>query len=279
MNVLTVDYRSPDRAKRFAESLRDTGFAVLTNHPITADLIYGTFADWEEFFASPSKSEYTFDPKIQSGYFPFRSENAKDSPIKDLKEFFHLYPWTKLPTTMNQRTWEMFHQLNGLASELLGWIEDETPEDIRKSFSIPLRKMIDESQQTLLRTIHYPPLKGDEEEGAIRAAAHEDINLITLLPSATAPGLEVQNLKGEWFAVPCDPGSIVINAGDMLQEASANYYRSTTHRVVNPPGDGSKKSRFSMPLFLHPRPDVQLSPRITAGAYLKQRLEELGLKT
>ena len=142
---------------------------------------------------------------------------------------------------------------------------------------MPLSEMIKDSDETLLRVIHYPPMKGNEEQGAIRAAAHEDINLITLLCSATAAGLEVKDIDGNWHSVPCDPGSIAINAGDMLQMASNGYYKSTTHRVVNPMGADAKLPRYSMPLFLHPRPDVVLSKDITAGQYLKQRLTEIGL--
>jgi isopenicillin N synthase-like dioxygenase len=136
---------------------------------------------------------------------------------------------------------------------------------------------VTDSQENLLRIIHYPPLQGTEEQGAIRAAAHEDINLITLLCSATAAGLEVKDTNGKWHQVPCDPGSIAINAGDMLQLASKGFYKSTTHRVMNPMGPQAKLPRYSMPLFLHPRPDVVLSEGVTAGEYLKQRLRDIGL--
>jgi isopenicillin N synthase-like dioxygenase len=138
--------------------------------------------------------------------------------------------------------------------------------------------MIENSDANLFRILHYPPLTGEHEPGAVRAAAHEDINLITLLPAATAPGLEVKDSHGHWISVPCDPGNIIINAGDMLQLASEGYYKSTTHRVVNPPENEAKKSRYSMPLFLHPRSEAHLSPTLTAGEYLNQRLREIGLK-
>lgn len=167
--------------------------------------------------------------------------------------------------------------MGSLASELLGWIEDNTPEEIRRGFSMPLREMVRDSQETLLRPIHYPPLTGGEEDGAIRAAAHEDINLITLLPAASAPGLQVLGSNGEWYEVPCDLGSIVVNNGDMLQMCTDGLYRSTTHRVVNPAGPESTMPRYSMPLFLHPRPDVGLSKQHTAGSYLTERLREIGL--
>ena len=138
--------------------------------------------------------------------------------------------------------------------------------------------MIADSQQTLLRVLRYPPLTGQEPAGSLRAAAHGDINLLTILPAANEPGLQVQDKQGSWVDVPCDFGMLIINIGDMLQEASRGYYPSTQHRVVNPQGEGAGKSRVSLPLFLHPRPEVVLSARHTAGSYLDERLRELGVK-
>lgn len=279
MQVLRVKYGSPEAPKLFAESLRNTGFAVVSNHPIAHQLIRDVFQEWTDWFKSDTaeKMLYKFDSKTQAGYFPFKTENAKDSKVKDLKEFFHLYPKTETPRGMSPKTREMFNRIESMAVELLGWIQDNTPEEVRSKFSMPLTQMSANSTETLLRPIHYPPLAGDEEQGAIRAAAHEDINLITLLPAATAPGLEVKDLKGNWHAVECNPGDIVINAGDMLQMASNGYYISTTHRVVNPMGPEAKLPRYSMPLFLHPRAEVRLSDRHTARSYLEERLVEIGL--
>lgn len=277
MQVLKVKYGSPESAERFCHSLKTTGFAVITDHPISMDLVNRVYKEWAEFFNSEDKHNYTFKPSEQSGYFPFRSENAKNYSIKDLKEFFHVYPRSKLPEFLAKDTWDLYNQLIKLGTELFSWIEIASPEEVKKSFTMPLSEMIRDSDETLLRVIHYPPMKGNEEEGAIRAAAHEDINLITLLCSATASGLEVKDLAGNWHSVPCDPGSIAINAGDMLQMASKGYYKSTTHRVVNPMGPDAKLPRFSMPLFLHPRTDVVLADGVTAGQYLSQRLTELGL--
>jgi isopenicillin N synthase-like dioxygenase len=278
MNVKKVSYRSPNAGQEFADSLRETGFAVITDHILPADLIQNVQKEWADFFASEAKHQYTYDPAKQSGYFPFRSENAKGYSQKDLKEFYHYYPWGVLPEGTQKYTTEMYKILNAMASKLLSWIEDATPEPIRKQFSMPLPQMIEGSQEILLRTIHYPPLTGAEEEGAVRAAAHEDINLITLLPSASAPGLQAMDLSGKWHDVPCDPGMIVVNSGDMLKEASGGFYPSTTHRVINPSGPAARAPRFSMPLFLHPRKDVRLSERHTASSYLTERLREIGLK-
>lgn len=277
MNVKTVSYRSKNAAREFAESLRETGFGVLTDHPIPHELIQSIFNTWASFFASEEKFKFTFDPKKQAGYFPFRTENAKGYAKKDLKEFFHYYPWSELPRSVEKVTKEVYQRLSVLGAELLQWIEDYLPADVKARLSMPLRQMIEASEDTLLRPIHYPPLTGSEEEGAIRAAAHEDINLITLLIAATAPGLQVLDAHGRWHDVQCDPGTLVINSGDMLKMATDGFYGSTTHRVINPKGGDATKPRYSMPLFLHPRKEVRLSDKHTAGSYLEERLVEIGL--
>ena len=277
MEVLKVNFQSPSAPERFCQSLKETGFAVITDHPIPADLVSRVYEKWSQFFHSEEKHRYTFKPESQAGYFPFRSENAKDYSIKDLKEFFHIYPRSEMPEYLMKDTWDLYQRLVNLGESLLKWIELASPPEVVNGFSIPLSQMTQDSKENLLRVIHYPPIKGDEEAGAIRAAAHEDINLITLLCSATASGLEVLDTQGKWHSVPCDAGSIAINAGDMLQLASHAYYKSTTHRVVNPVGGDAKQPRYSMPLFLHPRPEVILNKDITAGMYLKQRLLDIGL--
>lgn len=276
--ILKADYKSPSASETFSRSLRETGFGVVTNHPISVNLIQEVYDDWKRFFASDFKSNYTFDPSIQAGYFPFRSENAKDNPVKDLKEFFHIYKGKVFPKELGPRTLELFDQLISLGETLLEWIDRHAPEKIRAQFSQPLKKMVSNSDMNLFRVVHYPPLTGTEEVGAIRAAAHEDINLITLLPASTAMGLQVKDAAGTWVNVPGNWGDIVVNVGDMLQLASQNYYVSTTHRVINPPGELAREPRYSMPLFVHPRPDVRLSEQHTADSYLKQRLREIGLK-
>lgn len=275
--VKKVDCKSPTAEKDFVTSLRESGFAVLSNHPISQSLIVDAYRDWEAFFKTDEKHAHTFDVKIQAGYFPFRSENAKDYQIKDLKEFYHYYPTRMaLPKSTEQSTKALYAAMVSLGTELLGWIQRNTTQEVK--FPMPLQQMIQKSEETVLRILHYPPLKGVEEQGAVRAAAHEDINLITLLPAATAPGLQVKDLEGQWHTVPCDPGTIVINSGDMLKEASQGYYPSTTHRVINPSGPEAQNSRYSMPLFLHPHRDAPLSARYTGGTYLDQRLREIGLK-
>ena len=278
MNIAQVNFKATSAPKDFAESIKQTGFAVINNHPVDQKILDEVYSEWSNFFKSEQKLKYRFDPKIQSGYFPFRSENAKDSPIKDLKEFYHLYKEEDLPSECNSSTLALRRSLIEMASILLSWLDEYTPSSIRSQFSMPLSQMIVNSKTTLLRVLHYPPIQGDIEQGAIRAAAHEDINLITLLPAATAAGLQVKDNFGKWHDVPCDPGSIVVNAGDMLQLASDGYYRSTTHQVVNPIGSAAQTSRYSLPLFLHPCEDVYLGGGLNARQYLDQRLRELGLK-
>jgi len=279
MKVLTVDFNDANASAKFTESLINTGFAVVANHPISTTLVDNTYQDWIQFFSQDEKFNYVFNKDTQDGYFPLAvSETAKGAQIKDIKQFFQYYPWGQYPLNVKPYTKTLYDDLSAFAGTLLQWIEANTPSEIAAQFSMPLCKMIENSHKTMLRILHYPELQGDEEQGAIRAAAHEDINLITLLVAATAPGLQVKDMQGNWHNVECDPGTIVVNTGDMLQMCSNNFYRSTTHRVVNPEGEAAKLPRLSMPLFLHPRDEVRLSANYTAVEYLNERLRELGLK-
>ena len=275
--IEAVDYRDADAPVAFTRSLRETGFAVLKGHPIAAERIDAAYADWARFFASGGKDAYRAAPGAAAGYFPFRTENAKGAKHKDLKEFFQVYPGTELPPESAEITKGLYGDLMQIGATLLAWLDEQAPADVRRGFSEPLTSMLRGSNECMLRIIHYPALDDVVvEEGAVRAAAHEDINLITLLLSGSAPGLEAQDQSGNWHAVPCDRGMIVVNAGDMLQLASGGAFPSTTHRVVNPEKTGGG-ARFSMPMFVHPRPEVALAPDKTAGAYLHERLVEIGL--
>ncbi|MDI4632357.1 isopenicillin N synthase family oxygenase [Pelomonas sp. V22] len=279
MQVRVVDYRAPDAAEQFTRSLHETGFGVLVNHPIQQALVEKIYADWLQFFGTEEKHQFAFSKEKQDGYFSTEiSETAKGATQKDIKEYFHIYPWGRVPAQLKADADTYYKQANELAEELLSWVERYTPPEIAKHYREPLSNMIKGSQQTLLRVLRYPPLTGNEPAGSIRAAAHGDINLLTILPAANEPGLQVQGKDGNWHDVPCDFGTLTINIGDMLQEASQGYYPSTQHRVVNPTGEGAKKSRVSLPLFLHPRNDVVLSDRYTAHSYLEERLRELGVK-
>lgn len=277
-SVETVSFAAPDAAPRFCASLKQTGFAVLRDHPIPVSLIDRAYAQWADFFAGEEKSDYAADPVRQDGYFAFGAENAKDSPVKDLKEFFHIYPGGRLPAGLEETSRSLYDALVSLGGTLLGWIEQESPPAVRQAYSEPLPAMLEGSRQNLLRILHYPPLAESIEPGAVRAAAHEDINLITCLITGSEPGLQARDAEGTWHDVPCDAGMITVNVGDMLQMASGGYYPSTTHRVVNPTA-ARNVSRYSMPMFLHPRPEVMLQAGTSADDYLQARLREIGLKS
>jgi isopenicillin N synthase-like dioxygenase len=279
MQLPTVDYTADNAAEQFVESLRNTGFGVLKNHPIPQSLVESIYENWKAFFYTQDKHEFLYDKQTQAGFFPAEvSEVAKGCTKKDIKEYFHVYPNGRVPEKLEADIREYYRLATEFASTLLSWVQEYAPDDVKAKFSIDLKDMIVNSDQTLLRVLHYPPMTGDEEPGAIRAAAHGDINLLTVLPASNEPGLQVKSSDGGWIDVPCDFGSLIINIGDMLQEASGGYFPSTIHRVINPSGKASDKSRISLPLFLHPRPDVVLSERYTADDYLNERLRELGVK-
>lgn len=278
MKLETVDYHAPDAAQHFVKSLRETGFGVLKNHPIPKELVESIYENWYQFFTSKRKNAFHFNVETQDGYFPPSvSEVAKGHSVKDIKEYFHVYPWGQIPDELREQILDYYQRANAFAEELLGWVEAYAPVEIQERFSIALSEMIKDSDKTLLRILHYPPMTGSEEPGAIRAAAHEDINLLTVLPASNEPGLQVMSQEGDWLDVPCDFGNLIINIGDMLQEASGGYFPSTTHRVINPTGARQEQSRISLPLFLHPKPQVVLSERYTADSYLMERLRELGV--
>lgn len=278
MQVLSVDFTATNAKTLFTMSLRETGFAVIRNHPIQNSLIEQVYEDWKTFFADERKRDYLCDGKTLDGYVsPDVSEIARGYDVKDLKEFFSVFQTGKFPEFLGSATRQLANEMISLAATLLQWIEDETPQEIKEKFSMPLSEMIEDGSRHLLRIIHYPPLTGSEEEGAVRAAEHEDSNLLTLLPSATSQGLQVKDVNGNWHDVPCDYNSISVNIGDMLQICSDGCYPSTTHRVCNPVGSDAKVSRYSMPLFLHPHFDVRLSEEYTAKEYWLERMREHGV--
>jgi len=245
MHIQPVDYRDPDAAKKFTESLHNTGFGVLTNHPLSQNLLNTIYQEWYEFFQTDAKNQYTFDAEKMDGYFsPKISETAKGFAKRDLKEFYHVYPWGRVPSEVSNAAREYYVEGSKLAAELLQWVEDHTPAEIKAKYSMPLSDMITDSDLTLLRVLHYPPLRGDEEPDAVRAAAHGDINLLTVLPAATQAGLQVLGKDDAWHDVPCDFGMLIVNIGDMLDEASQGYYPSTIHRVLNPTGEEAKNHVF-----------------------------------
>ena len=279
MDILTVDYNSKHGGEELALSLHNTGFAIMKNHPIDTSLVEKIYSEWRDFFNSSCKNQYPYNKKLGDGYVSLQlSEKAKGSNLADLKEFYQLYfPHGRYPKELSDNTMIYFNNIFSFANKLLSWLDLYTPKRITNLFSEPLANMTSR-ERTMLRILHYPKLIDchNNLEGAIRAAAHEDINLITLLPASTQTGLQVKTKKNTWLDVGTNPGEIIVNVGDMLQECSDHYYVSTTHRVVNP--QNTNEERFSMPLFVHPRSNVFLSKKYNqAEYYLNERLKELGL--
>ncbi len=304
------DFLTGDAVQReaFVQSLgrayEDIGFVALKNHGLSDELVNALYEEVQTFFSLPNRVKETYNlPGMagQRGYTPFGREHAKGRNTGDLKEFWQFgqydvqqgdvadeYPPNpeviELPA-FNERGREAYKTLEQTGVEVLralalyiGLDENYFDQWVKAGNSI-------------LRAIHYPPIDSDPGD-AVRAAEHEDINLITLLMGASAEGLQVLNRQNEWVDVTALPDMIVVNVGDMLQRLTNNTLRSTTHRVVNPSKEKWGHSRFSIPFFLHPRSDMPLNvldvcisgdgPKayddITAGEYLNQRLREIGLK-
>lgn len=273
-----VDFKSENASSEFSQFIRNTGFGIIENHPIDPQLIKDVYAEWNAFFHNPQRFDYLFDPNTHDGYIPFeKSETAQGCQKKDLKEFYHLYAHGRYPAMLSNKTKLLMEKMLEISSTLLNWLEENLPDDIRSKLFMPLSDMIIDSPRTLLRILHYPPLTGSEDSGAVRAAAHNDVNLITVLPAASAEGLQALGNDGKWHPIPCNSDYLVINIADMLQESVAGYYQSTLHRVVNPEGDAAKVARISTPFFLHAKPEVRLSEQYTAASYWEKRQREIGL--
>lgn len=271
-----LSWNDPQVGARFVASLRQFGFAAVIDHPLDMTLVQTIYKEWRVFFASGEASQYPMDPVQQDGYFSIaQAEHAKGYAQRDFKEYFQYYRWGRCPEPLRHNLASYFSQAVDFASTLLGFVEAYIPAEVSARFSQPLPEMIRESQQSMLRVLHYPPVP--QGQSVLRAAPHEDINLLTLLPAADGPGLQIRGQDGEWLSVPNEPNQVLINIGDMLQEASGGWLPSTTHQVAPPSSESLVSGRMSLPLFLHPRPDVVLSERYTARTYLKERLSELGV--
>jgi len=269
MNIKVCNLRSSDFGAEFIDSVINTGFAVITHHGIDHGLIRDVQSAWRMFFLDkPSyKSKFVNKEDGNLGYKAFGSEKAVGAKVSDLKEFYHWQPGKLLPGDVSTVTQSIFFQLEDISSQILKVIDDF------QDGLTEYRAACEESDNTILRTIYYPALNFTAQPGAVRAAAHEDINFITLLVAASAPGLQVLDKEGKWHDVPHEENSIVVNIGDMLQLASKGLFKSTTHRVINP--DDSSSDRVSMPLFVHPHGDTLLAPGFTAQEYLNQRIAQI----
>lgn len=271
MNVKVCNLRSNSFNSDFMSSVANTGFAVVTHHGVDSGLIRDMQQIWREFFlASRQYKDGFYDLGGEHrGCKGFKTEKAVGATKPDLKEYFHFRPGWILPEEVSLATQQTFHLLNDIAGQLLSVIDADGGTSYRKD--------CENSNNTILRTIYYPALDFNAEPGAVRSAAHEDINHITLLVAASAPGLQVKDKEGNWHDVPHEDNSIVVNIGDMLQLASSGRYKSTTHRVVNPAD--SVSDRISMPLFVHPHSDTLLCDGFTAGQFLAQRIAEIHQST
>ena len=274
--LLPLSYRHPQFPLQLASSLQQFGFAVIVDHPLNLERVWRIYRQWQVFFNEGGPQEYASDSLGQDGYFAVDlAEHAKGYTQRDYKEYFQFYPWGRCPDTLRGDLLAYFDEAVALGATFLSHLAAQLPEPISARLSESLQSMIRGSTQSMLRITHYPPLRAGS--AGLRAAPHEDINLLTLLPAADGPGLELKLRSGEWVAVPQKQEQLIVNVGDMLQEATAGYLPSATHRVVASVENPGRQSRMSMPLFLHPRPEVMLSQRYTAERYLSQRLVELGV--
>ncbi len=308
VDLSTFVHGSAAQQAEFVEAIgnafRNSGFVGVINHGVPTELVDRFYAESKAFFSLPEEIKRKYEvPGLagQRGYTSFGKEHAKHSTVADLKEFYQIgqtvedgdevegeYPPNvkveeqKEFALTGDLLYRAFEKSGGYLLEAialyLGLDRDYFSEKIHNGNSI-------------LRAIHYPPITV-EPASAIRAEQHEDINLITLLVGASAGGLQIQDLGNQWLDIVPEENEIVVNVGDMLQRLTNDYLKSTTHRVVNPPREEWHKPRLSIPFFLHPRSDMDLTclpgcvdedhplhyDPISAGEYLDERLREIGLK-
>jgi isopenicillin N synthase-like dioxygenase len=305
--IPTLDARDVQSAK-FAQDISAAyaryGFVIIQNHGIDTQLIDRCLACFQRFFALPVAEKMKY--KVPNGggargYTAFGIETAKGATHHDLKEFWHVgrelppgHPfnqvmapniWVDSIPDFREAAYGLFQAFDALGAKLLS--------AIARSVNLPPDFFADKVDlgNSILRVIHYPPLPPDPK-GSVRAGAHEDINVITLLLGAEEPGLEVLSRSGEWLPINPPAGSLVCNVGDMLQRLTNKHLRSTTHRVVNPPRDRATKARYSLPFFLHFNPDflIKTMPQyvdaghpdqfpvpISSHDFLQERLREIKL--
>jgi len=271
-----ISCRHPDFPLQLVSSLQQFGFAVVIDHPLNLERVQHIYHQWRAFFNDGRGHAFAMDTFEQDGYFSVGSaEHAKGHSQRDFKEYFQFYPWGRCPEALRADLRAYFDDAVALGVRFLSYVAEHLPDEVNARLSEPLECMIAGSKRSMLRVTHYPPLQ--KNSGLPRAAPHEDINLLTLLPAADGPGLELRLPSGEWAEVPQKPEQLIVNVGDMLQEATGGFLPSATHRVGTPAANRQCQSRMSLPLFLHPRPEVILSQRYTAADYLAQRLCELGV--
>ena len=289
-------------AQALGASFKRFGFAMVSDHGVPDDVVDRAWAVTKAFFALPEEEKRRYfvpGGGGARGLTPFKTEIAKGATHVDLKEFWHvgrelpkghrfeelMAPniWPDRPEGFRETFLNLFQALDDAGDRLLSAIArylDLAPDWFDHAVK---------DGNSVLRLLHYPPVPADAPE--VRAGAHEDINLITLLLGAEEAGLQLLDKNGEWLPVSPPPGAMVVNVGDMLQRLTNHVLPSTTHRVVNPPPERRGHARYSMPFFLHPAPDFMIEalpqcvtaenperePPITAHDYLAERLAEIGL--
>lgn len=297
----------PHRKKEFVQSIgkafQEIGFCAVKGHLLSDELVERLYKQIKLFFDLPYevKTKYEFPQYSgQRGYVSFGKESAKGSKHGDLKEYWHFGQYIEEEEKDKYNYFPNIHvdelpEFNKVGKELYSTLE-KTAKYILRALALYLN--IEENYfdqyikngNSILRPIHYPPILDDPKE-AVRAAAHGDINLITLLMGAHGKGLQVQHSNGEWIDAMASKDELMINIGDMLSRHTNNLLKSTAHRVVNPDRELLKKSRYSIPFFMHPVSEMKLNvlesciceeyPKsfddITAGEFLNERLVELGL--
>tara|TARA_R110002073_G_scaffold40547_1_gene114832 strand:+ start:37364 stop:38314 length:951 start_codon:yes stop_codon:yes gene_type:complete len=311
-NIPSVDLSDflsddPNRKQKFVNEIgkayEEIGFVALRGHFLSDNLVDNLYKEIKNFFSLPLETKHTYEIEGiggQRGYVSFGKESAKGKKEGDLKEFWHFGQYVE-----NDPKLKAEYPDNVTVNELpeFNKVGKETYKMLEKTGVYVLRALalfldLDEyyfdnyvkNGNSILRPIHYPPITSEPKD-AVRAAAHGDINLITLLMGSHGKGLQVQNHHGDWLDAIAQPEELVINVGDMLQRHSNNRLKSTIHRVVNPPREKWGTSRYSIPFFMHPISEMPLNcldncidaehPKsyddITAGAFLNERLIELGL--
>ena len=312
--IPSVDLRDflsgdPVRKQKFVNEIgkayEDIGFVALKGHFLDDKLVGELYSEVRNFFNLPVEVKEKYEiPGIggQRGYVSFGKEHAKGRSAGDLKEFWHFGQYVdanskykaEYPDNVEVAELPNFNTTGKEAYQML----EKTGVYVLRALALFLG--LDEfyfdnyikDGNSILRPIHYPPITDEPKDGAVRAAAHGDINLITLLMGAQGKGLQVQNHDGQWIDAIAEPDEVVINVGDMLSRHTNNRLKSTIHQVVNPPRELWGTSRFSIPFFMHPVSDMKLNclencidadhPKlyddITAGEFLDERLVELGLK-
>jgi isopenicillin N synthase-like dioxygenase len=297
----------PVRKQKFVDEIgkayEEIGFVALKGHFLDDKLVDNLYNEVKQFFSLPVETKRKYEIEGiggQRGYISFGKESAKGKKEGDLKEFWHFGQYVE-----NNPKLEAEYPKNVAVEELpeFNKVGKETYRMLEKTAKFVLRALalhlgLEETYfdnyihngNSILRPIHYPPIL-EEPKNAVRAAAHGDINLITLLMGAQGRGLQVQNNQGEWLDAIAEPDELMINVGDMLSRHTNNKLKSTIHRVINPPRELWGTSRYSIPFFMHPISDMKLdvlescideeNPKqfddITAGEFLNERLIELGL--